>query len=322
MTPSPRCSSHVSGQRPGEAAERRLVVAGEQHEVVAAPPLRLGAEAQLAAVLAADAREVGSRSSPAVARRPRGSRRPWGSRRPRGFAGREGLAGRRWEPTHTARSDPWRGSLTPLTRFHASSPPSGPSPTPALQSHSVWREWCPAVSSITARACTGCGRRPSSARRPLAATPACLRVHTIPRPCGHSASIPASSCELELERHAAIADPQAAGLEQHLAAAGAQARALAQLVLLAVIQRPEGLLQRPHVHDRRAGHEALAEDPHVAPALQRARAVEQGGGGRGGQRSEGFGHHGHHDQITRVESPSSGIIALEAAGGELEGDRG
>ena len=43
--------------------------------------------------------------------------------------------------THTARSEPVGGSLTPRTRFHAVASPPLLSPTPAAHHHSVCRAW-------------------------------------------------------------------------------------------------------------------------------------------------------------------------------------
>ena len=67
----------------------------------------------------------------------------------------------------------------------------------------------------------------------------------------------------------AFAQSQRSRARQH-------ARALAQLVGVAPIQRPEGLARGAELHERRAGHQLLAEDAHVAPSLQRPPAANQG----------------------------------------------
>ena len=114
-TPQPVRELDAARQRAGERAERRPVVAADEQHVLAAAALGLGVEAQRRAVGAADLREVRRRTA-------------------------TGGASCGTPSTHTARSQPLGGSLTPLTRFHASARAVGAlRRRPALQHHSVTR---------------------------------------------------------------------------------------------------------------------------------------------------------------------------------------
>ncbi len=85
--------------------------------------------------------------------------------------------------------------------------------------------------------------------------------------------------QLEVEQDAAAVYPQAPGrggqclragspvIQLDFAAPGQQARALAHQLLLAHVQRPESLPGRADLHQRRTGHQLLAENRHIAPAL-------------------------------------------------------
>ena len=131
--------------------------------------------------------------------------------------------------------------------------------------------------------------------------PACLRVHTWLRPLRAAGLEAAVFLQAQIEQDPAVVQQQAPGLglgapavavprspdELQGAAARAQARALAHLAVRAQQERPEGLARRPDLDERGTGHQLLAENADVAPALQRASVVEQahvGGGHRPGAR--------------------------------------
>ena len=85
--------------------------------------------------------------------------------------------------------------------------------------------------------------------------------------------------EAQLERHARVVHANAPLGKVHAAAPAQRVRALAQLGChawhAAQMKRPEALMRRADLHLRRAGHQLLAEDAHVAPALQRPAAAQQ-----------------------------------------------
>ncbi len=81
--------------------------------------------------------------------------------------------------------------------------------------------------------------------------------------------------EEKIEQHVGVVHAHAALAELDGSAPGQQARALAQLTAWSRQECPESLPGGPDLHDRRAGHQLLAEDAHVAPALQRPAAAEQ-----------------------------------------------
>jgi hypothetical protein len=79
----------------------------------------------------------------------------------------------------------------------------------------------------------------------------------------------------QIEQHVGVVHAHAALAELDRSVSGKQARSLAQLTAGPRQERPERLPGGSDLHDRRAGHQLLAEDAHVAPALQRPATAEQ-----------------------------------------------
>ena len=93
--------------------------------------------------------------------------------------------------------------------------------------------------------------------------------------------------ESKVEQNALLVDSQPAGRQLDGVAVQEHMRALTHAVLAAREHRPEALTGRPELDPGSARHQLVAEDGHIAPALQGSEALEQGhpdrlpdGGGR------------------------------------------
>ena len=186
--------------------------------------------------------------------------------------------------THTARSLPVRRVVDAADEVPRERAPVRPTPTPALQRHSVSRAWWPAVSSITARASIARGGPPSSASVPRARDAGLLARPHLRAPVRAAAPrSPAASSSARSSSHAAVADAQAPGAPGARCAARARAGGAAAACARAARPSARGRSSAqkdwragPTATMRRARHQLLAEDPHVAPALQRRAPRETG----------------------------------------------
>ena len=188
-----------------------------------------------------------------------------------------------------------RGSLTPLTRFQASARPSALRRRPRSSATRYARVVARGVVDHRQRE-TRAAAQPSRASVPRARDAGLLaRPHLRARRAGTAPPRPAfpraRGPARRRGRQCAGARGRVVPGGERLARAGEQARALAQRVRARGPQRPERLARGADPHERGARHQLVAEDAHVAPALQRpgrrAAAASARAAGRGGPRAPG-----------------------------------